>query len=139
MKYVYNQGSRNIYWLTCQLFFVIFLKFLGIKNSSSLWQKTTEMMLNWMALINSFRKNISIHPMLLFIQASITTATKLLYFNTSHVTVYRFTSFLLLSKYTDFNTSHVTVYPTVVRGCAKTRRISIHPMLLFILSPPCLF
>ena len=32
MKYVYNQGLRNIYWLTCQLFFVIFLKFLGIKT-----------------------------------------------------------------------------------------------------------
>ena len=29
---VYNQGLRNIYWLTCQLFFVIFLKFLGIKT-----------------------------------------------------------------------------------------------------------
>ena len=32
LKYVYNQGLRNIYWLTCQLFFVIFLKFLGIKT-----------------------------------------------------------------------------------------------------------
>ena len=31
-KDVYNQGLRNIYWLTCQLFFVIFLKFLGIKT-----------------------------------------------------------------------------------------------------------
>ena len=36
MKYVYNQGLRNIYWLTCQLFFVIFLKLLGIEKISVL-------------------------------------------------------------------------------------------------------
>ena len=36
------------------------------------------------------------------------------YFNTSHVTVYRYSMMLHSPRYSNFNTSHVTVYPVAI-------------------------
>ena len=55
-----------------------------------------------------------------------------LYFNTSHVTVYRFFSWHISPLKNYFNTSHVTVYPEQKTGFYRKRHISIHPMLRFI-------
>ena len=81
------------------------------------------------------------------------------YFNTSHVTVYRWSDWpkVMIIRY--FNTSHVTVYPFVAVGICNHKwfqyiscyclsdilpypdcnfLISIHLMLLFIFYSPCL-
>ena len=55
------------------------------------------------------------------------------YFNTSHVTVYPMAKSLIHIIPTDFNTSHVTVYHYSVEICQAGRKISIHPMLRFII------
>ena len=57
---------------------------------------------------------ISIHLMLLFINMNLITVVNQLYFNTSHVTVYRSLYSSILFLFTDFNTSHVTVYQLVI-------------------------
>ncbi|MBD9194487.1 MAG: hypothetical protein EGP96_18735 [Roseburia inulinivorans] len=59
MKYVYNQGSRNIYWLTCQLFFVIFLKVLGIKKVAFYDRKPLKLCLTeWHCIYNSGTESV---------------------------------------------------------------------------------
>ena len=55
-------------------------------------------------------QNISIHPMLRFITTQERCRSLSLNFNTSHVTVYRYSPFELLVPSPHFNTSHVTVY-----------------------------
>ena len=82
------------------------------------------------------------------------------YFNTSHVTVYQYlvfiihttTKFQYISCYclshkvlflschhTHFNTSHVTVYLIIFIHLSITLHISIHLMLLFIVSHNSLY
>ena len=56
------------------------------------------------------------------------------YFNTSHVTVYRRYREPASNIVTDFNTSHVTVYHIRSIVCTTLYHISIHLMLLFIIS-----
>ena len=55
------------------------------------------------------------------------------YFNTSHVTVYRKLPIQFNSALFYFNTSHVTVYQVTMEMCVNIRKISIHPMLRFII------
>ena len=63
-------------------------------------------------------KQISIHLMLLFIAIQpIHTYRILLYFNTSHVTVYLIELFGICFCHNDFNTSHVTVYHSYIVNC----------------------
>ena len=63
----------------------------------------------------------------------------LLYFNTSHVTVYRLLFYPCYFSFLNFNTSHVTVY-LYPNGIFVVRIIiSIHLMLLFINISACLF
>ena len=75
---------------------------------------------------------ISIHLMLLFIYTRFSCSGDILYFNTSHVTVYLCirTSNTVSIKY--FNTSHVTVYRRRTYNYRKVIQISIHLILLFI-------
>ena len=56
------------------------------------------------------------------------------HFNTSHVTVYRLSDIIIVTVFHDFNTSHVTVYPLGENTYLMVRRISIHLMLLFIVT-----
>ena len=56
-----------------------------------------------------------------------------IYFNTSHVTVYQ-KIFIHIKSVADFNTSHVTVYHTRKPSEMLLTGISIHLMLLFILG-----
>ena len=58
----------------------------------------------------------------------------IMYFNTSHVTVYRCNDPFWPDGCNNFNTSHVTVYPIHQSRTTSWMRISIHPMLRFILS-----
>ena len=55
-------------------------------------------------------------------------------FNTSHVTVYLHRIHTKKCLLCNFNTSHVTVYHYSVEICQAGRKISIHPMLRFILN-----
>ena len=57
-----------------------------------------------------------------------------LYFNTSHVTVYRRQPLNRFRPVRHFNTSHVTVYRYFADIYERVYRISIHPMLRFIIS-----
>ena len=96
---------------------------------------------------------ISIHLMLLFIMKNRRGSRLQVYFNTSHVTVYRKRRYsartvceisihlMLLfitshrwthSWFTNFNTSHVTVYLCKLHKLCFVHLISIHLMLLFI-------
>ena len=91
--------------------------------------------------------------MLLFIPASMFWSSVPGDFNTSHVTVYRYSMMLHSPRYSNFNTSHVTVYRVTVSPTFRFNvfqyiscyclsesdwipttgnRISIHLMLLFI-------
>ena len=54
-------------------------------------------------------------------------------FNTSHVTVYLHRIHTKKCLLCNFNTSHVTVYHYSVEICQAGRKISIHPMLRFII------
>ena len=62
------------------------------------------------------------------------TKSPAMHFNTSHVTVYRSNHLPTLSRNSYFNTSHVTVYLRLLCRLHTEYRISIHLMLLFILS-----
>ena len=84
---------------------------------------------------------ISIHLMLLFIYNHNILPALLIYFNTSHVTVYPYgiLHYYLFVSY--FNTSHVTVYQEIQKHKGTCNVISIHLMLLFIrfiIPPPFL-
>ena len=100
--------------------------------------------------------SISIHPMLRFIRSGrrATRAAALFqyipcyglsnrsvkriqiipYFNTSHVTVYQKKLHGNTFHRVNFNTSHVTVYRYFADIYERVYRISIHPMLRFIIS-----
>ena len=105
--------------------------------------------------IRWYRGYISIHLMLRFISHYKLLRIRLLHFNTSHVTVYLFSAWLILLsnafqyiscyglseavvinavRQCNFNTSHVTVYPHPSRSSQGRISISIHLMLRFILS-----
>ena len=101
-----------------------------------------------------YSRNISIHPMLLFIWFSKSRLIifalfqyipcyclsgrwapkrrRLYNFNTSHVTVYLYSSQKFKLTDAHFNTSHVTVYQRILTQYSWILCISIHPMLLFI-------
>ena len=79
-------------------------------------------------------KSISIHLMLLFIECRKWNACGVFYFNTSHVTVYQFRLHTIRALTVHFNTSHVTVYQPQCYQHQSLYLISIHLMLLFILS-----
>ena len=53
-------------------------------------------------------------------------------FNTSHVTLYLFSSFFSFRTSCRFNTSHVTLYLCCLNLCIYIFKVSIHLMLLFI-------
>ena len=99
------------------------------------------------------RSDVSIHLMLLFIQMAKVKDTGYRSFNTSHVTLYRYSwqywyklelvsiHLMLLfigitkassSAPTGFNTSHVTLYRGETRLPSSFKHVSIHLMLLFI-------
>ena len=77
---------------------------------------------------------ISIHLMLLFILFVTLSSFLSVNFNTSHVTVYRNASLNAFASSFYFNTSHVTVYRRLFHLCIYFCFISIHLMLLFIIS-----
>ena len=125
----------------------------SVKYSRELFQYISCYCLSRWKRCMRYQRFISIHLMLLFIDLSILQQDFHIYFNTSHVTVYRRKKqgfpicsaisihLMLLFIFTGdwskalegyFNTSHVTVYHRSSSRGRRSDKISIHLMLLFI-------
>ena len=81
-----------------------------------------------------FLTSVSIHLMLLFIRAATAEFCQKYCFNTSHVTLYPSRQDSNLSLTSCFNTSHITLYRGHGSYSFCRIHVSIHLMLLFILS-----